>query len=68
MEFAMNNLLLFVTKALHATAFAILVATTLTANGGDGPSTAGSSVDKSSSSMPANDGWGVAFARRTGAT
>ena len=56
LEFAMNNLLSFIKKALHATAFAILVATTLTACGGDNSGPAGSAVDNSASSTPANGG------------
>jgi len=53
-EFTMINLVLL-RAALHATALALMVATTFSACGGDNQGPAGSAVDNSAST-PANGG------------
>jgi hypothetical protein len=46
-EFAMNTVLVFLKNSSHACAIALLVATILTACGGDNPGPTGSAVDNS---------------------
>jgi hypothetical protein len=52
----MNSLPSFFKNALHATALALLVATALTACGGDDQGPTGSAVNNSAASTPTNGG------------